>query len=292
MLRTKFRRIATGLTLAATLFIAAGCSNDNIVIPDTETGAAGAPQLPAMSTMRLDLDFFGVETPVADQVSLDKGTPSQPMLAEGGGDHENWINAFVRAIFIQLTVLDHLEEPIGAFAYAVHSVPQEVEPGVYLWTYIFVDGPIEYSVFLYGTPVAAQVQWRMEVSSNNPEQILDHFVWFDGRTNNDESGGYWQFYEPTDESNGIASVRIDWSNGPLQNQLIIAVNGIGHEDEGDTVTFTETPTSGAIDFYDAGLAEQSNISWRADGTGSITVPDYNDGNIACWDQEQRNTVCP
>jgi len=37
--------------------------------------------------------------------------------------------------------------------------------------------------------------------------------------------------------------------------------------------------------------QMSNITADKDGSGSISVPDYNDGLQACWDTQQLNTDC-
>jgi hypothetical protein len=281
--------IRTSLAGLFILVALSGCSNDSVTLPDDSDKT---PALPAVSSMKFDLDFFGVNAPAADAQSLATGKPSDAMLqSANGGDHENWINAYVRAVFIYLSTYDMLDEPISAFAHAIHSVPQEQADGSYLWTYIFVDGTIEYSVFLYGTPKPSTVEWRMEVSSTDPAMLLNHFVWFIGESQNDETGGYWQFFDPIDQTQGVRSARIDWTNGRPQDTMTVTVNGSGYENEGDILTFTDSRTTGSIEYYDASESLTSNIIWHADGTGSLTAPDYNGGAKACWDNEQRNVAC-
>jgi hypothetical protein len=46
-----------------------------------------------------------------------------------------------------------------------------------------------------------------------------------------------------------------------------------------------------IDYTDASADVTSNITWYADGAGSLTVPDYNGGGTACWDTRQRDVAC-
>jgi hypothetical protein len=268
-----------------------GCSNDSVTLPD-DNDSGRAPALPSVSTMKFDLDFYGIDAPAVDAQSMATGTPSEALLqSAAGGDHETWINAYVRAVFVHLTTYDVLEEPIAAFAFAIHSVPQAQPDGSYLWTYIFVDQSIEYSVFLFGTPKPTTVEWRMEVSSNDPALLLDHFLWFSGESRRDDTSGHWQFFDPVDLTNGVPSAHIEWTRSRLEKTLTITVNGSGYENEGDVLTFTETRSTGSIEYYDASESLQSSIIWHADGTGSLTVPDYNGGATACWDHEQRNTAC-
>jgi len=284
------RIIRTGLAALFVWGALSGCSDDSATGPDNNQKTP--PALPSVSTMQPALDFYGVEAPTLDPQSLATGKPSDAMLRSAPGDHSNWINAYVRAVFISLATYDLLDEPIAAFAIAVHSVPQAQDDGSYLWTYIFVDNEIEYSVFLYGTPGDGAVAWRMEVSSNNPAQPLDHFVWFEGESRRDNTAGYWQFYQPVGETDGTEVVRIDWTRaGRHEGTLVLTVNGSGLENEGDTLTFTETMRTGSIEYYDASADFRSVILWRANGTGSIKVPDYNEGQPACWDGHQINVAC-
>jgi hypothetical protein len=48
---------------------------------------------------------------------------------------------------------------------------------------------------------------------------------------------------------------------------------------------------GSIDHYDASEDQSSNITYYSDGSGSLTVPDYNDGQQACWDTNQEDIDC-
>lgn len=269
-----------------------GCSNDSSTGPEAAKQTT-PPALPSASTMKPALDFYGVETPTLDAQTLATGKPSDALRASAG-DHSNFINAYVRAVFVLLGTYDLLDEPIGAFAVAIHSVPQKQDDSSYLWTYIFVDKETgaEYSVFLYGTPGDESVAWRMEVSSNDSGHPLDHFVWFTGESRRDETSGYWQFYTPVNETDGVEAVRVDWANsGKHESTLKLTVNGDGLENEDDTLTFKEGKDTSSIEYFDASADVTSNIIWRANGSGSIHVPDYNGGVMACWDQHQLNTTC-
>jgi len=298
------KRFATYMTLCLVVVVSSlsmtACSKDEGLVV---VGAGDSPpQLPSQSTMLMDLSFFGIEgMPSQSQMAAS----SESMAATSAGEKSNWIQAVVRAIFVHLTLYDVLEEPVAAFAIAIHSVPQPQDDGSYLWTYIFVDEGLEYSIFLYGLEVGNRVEWRMEVSSNNPDLPLDHFVWFDGESMKDESGGFWQFYVPaetsaaltglvaTEGTEGVPVARIDWvHNGSKDNALTVTNNHVGSEGEGDLLEFRELPHMGTIDFKDADTEEHHNITWYHDGSGSLTVPDYNSGEEACWDTMQNNTVCP
>ena len=294
MMRTrKTLGILMAILLAASMLPA--CSTQEDSGPVDPGVASGAPELPPVSTMVFDLDFFGLEVPELSQQSIETGKPDVDELrAAASANRTNFINAFVRVIYVQLLTLDALEEPVAAFALAIHSVPQQQEDGSWLWTYIFVDNALEYSIFLYGTlnPVGGFVDWRLEVSTNDPSNPMNHFVWFDGRTWNDESHGYWQFYDPSLPS-PHTSARIDWQNpSATEHRLAIEITGPDHPDYGDTLVFFESSFLATITARDASEDQESDIVFYADGSGSLTVPDYNDGDPACWDTEQKDSDCP
>ena len=170
-------------------------------------------------------------------------------------------------------------------------------------SFVFAEDGIEYRIFLYGMELQTEIDWRMEVSSTDPSFMLDRFVWFDGRSQKDESGGYWQFYYPVfvplaaaasaAPTAGVPVIRIDWLDAPNGDHLLTILNNeVGGPDESDTVVLSETATISFIEMTDVSIPEVHNITWLADGSGSITVPDYNNGLIACWDQQGKNTVCP
>jgi hypothetical protein len=302
MKRTMMYTATILMALIAVVWLPA-CS-DNGTDPTVPEQNGDAPELPAMSTMVFELNFFGVETPDVSAQSIETGRPGAELQTAAAANRANWINAFVRAVFVQLLMYDALEEPIGAFALAVHSVPQPQDDGSYLWTYIFVEDAVEYSIFLYGTPQADHVDWRMEVSTNNPDFLLDHFVWFEGEAMRNDRGGYWQFYDPVLDppamvaaspaaTPGAKTARIDWQNpSATEHRLTVTVNGVGREDEGDYLEFFESSFVGTIEHYDASEGVLSNITWYPDGSGSLTVPDYNNGERACWDTQQMDTECP
>jgi hypothetical protein len=299
--RTIPAALAATVFLFAVSFLPACSSDDNPIQP--QPNKSEAPTLPAMSTMVFTLDFFGVPLPEVGPLSIQTGKPGPELSAADAANHTNWINAFVRVLWLKLIVYDALEEPIGAFALAIHSVPQKQSDGGWLWTYIFVEDGVEYSVFLYGKVGGDRAEWRLEVSTNAPGYRLDHFVWFTGQSMLNNTEGYWQFYEPVfpasaasavaGATDGIQSARIDWEHiTPTDHRLTVTVNKAGDPDEGDTLEFHESLSIGEVNHYDAGEDRHSNITWYPNGTGSIMVWDYNNGETACWDEHQQDTDCP
>ncbi len=287
----KFKSVKSTIILVLSLIVLISLQscggNDN----PTGTEQSAAPALPDMSTVEMDLSFFGL-SPVAKN-GLDKN-PIKPEMEAAGTGKDNWINAAVRVFFVQLSFYAAFEAPVSAFAVAINSVPQKQPDGSWLWTYIYVDDGMDYGIFLYGTPMTDRVAWRMEVSTNDPAMQFDHFIWFSGEAMNDDSSGFWQFYAPVDTlTQGVPSVRIDWLNtANNEHQLSVLVNEAGSASEGDNLVFYVSPNENFLTFTDVSVPEVHTIMWYPDGSGSIEVPDYNGGVIACWDTLQKDMVCP
>ncbi len=296
MVKRLICRIGVGLVAVFAVLAFAACSSDDPTGPERE-----APVLPDAATMTMDLSFF-------DQVS--EGSPAlgrdtqDPMTLLAVPGKTNFMNAAVRVQWLYLAFCGALVPPVSAFALAIHSVPQLQTDGWWLWTYIYVKDQAEYGIFLYGKDIGDRTQWRMEVSTPNPEMPLDHFVWFEGEALKYESSGYWQFYEPVllsittaaaaVQTPGRQSVRMDWldQTGNI-HQMSVLNNNPDSADEGDLIVYYASPEVSRIDFTDSAAPDAVyNITWYADGSGSIQVPDYNSGEKACWDADQFDIACP
>ncbi len=271
-----------------------GCSSDTQVL---EPESPAPLDLPSVSTMEMDVDFF--KPAQIDTQSAKLGKFDESIAASPAALKLNYLNAAVRVFFLNVVAYSVLAEPVAAFATAIHSVPQHQEDGSWLWTYIYVDNQgSEYSIFLRGKRMDTHVEWKMEVSSNDPNMILDHFLWFSGEVAIDRDSGYWQFYEPAtsgiadSDTPGIPSVRIDWlNNGVYDTRLAFLINKAGDEAEGTTLIFEEELETAMIEFYDATNDSTGTIIWHRDGSGSIEWPDYKEGVKGCWDVSQFDIDC-
>ncbi len=291
----KKQMIVMGIMVLLAALALQGCSSDDkSIAPSGPT----APALPPVSTMKMDISLFeaaDVPPPAIQAGKID----IDPAAFTADGTHLNFLNATVRVLYLDLVVYSALVDPVAAFALAVHSVPQPRPDSSYLWTYIVVEDEIEYAIYLYGKDHDDHVSWRMEVSSNDPAQPLDHFVWFDGVVNEDGNSGYWQFYEPIAQGSayvayatpGEKAIRIDWSDSGTARQLVFTVNKAGDPAEGSTLTYFESAEYCSIEFYDAEEETSGDILWNADGSGYISWPDYNGGERGCWDTDLVDVDC-
>jgi hypothetical protein len=294
----KKRMIELGLAILFALLVLQGCSSENGTVAPVENEP---PALPPLSSMKMDISFFdGAGVP--DEAVRAGTFAAAPGALAAGVSRLNFLNAAVRVLYLDVVVYSALVDPVAAFALAVNSVPQRQPDGSWLWTYIVKEGAIEYGIFLYGLDLGDVVSWRMEVSSNDPRQPFDHFVWFDGEVERCGCSGYWQFYAPVEAvataigaaafgTSGEQLIRIDWSHTGRMHQLILTVDRPGDPAEGSTLAFYESAEYCSIEFFDAEKGTNGVIRWNADGTGYIEWPDYNGGERGCWDGAQRDVDC-
>lgn len=296
------RLTAVLLSVLLVVLSLTGCSQDNNI---NSPEALSAPGLPPASTMSMDVTPF--ESAPVDLEAIAEGGYDGLPLAAGLESKLNFINAALRVHFLNIVVYVALVDPVAAFTLAAWSVPQSQSDGSWLWTYIFVSDTAEYSIFLNGKDMGTYTEWKMEVSSTDPLDPFDHFLWFEGQVERDGSSGYWQFYEPEDappvamttsagsvlSTPGVQCVRIDWENREDdEHELVFLVNKADVPEEGSTLTYFESPSMSSVDFYDAETGDIGIILWYPDGCGSIEWPDYEDGEKCCWNALLHNTVCP
>lgn len=269
------RMMRTGagiLALAGLMLVFAaqlgGCSNnDSPTEPDTAT----APTLPDPDQLTFDFSFFdGAESMQAEKAD---------------GIHSHFVNAYLRAVVLDALARLTLAAPVGAFAVALHTDPVLADDGSWNWVYNWRDRGEQLRIRLNGKPVEGRVAWEMHVSGDGG---LTEFMWFSGSTNDAGQEGQWTFYD-LDAEGQPACGEIAWGDAPAGRFLEFV--SLEAETDGDTLRFTDGHPDYSIDFIPGDGATPSFIRWHADGTGSLRVPDYNDGLEACWNKWQENTVC-
>ncbi len=265
--RNQLRNILL-LTVAAAILALAGCSENTPLGPTAEPQAQ-APVLPDAERMTVNMGFF------------DQGKDYDKSFAR-----QNFFNAYLRAVIVTGMTELVLAPPVAAFSLAIHTVPSYQPDGSWLWIYTFVNGAEEVQIRLRGTIADDHVDWEMRVTAL--DEGYENELWFDGTTSDQGDTGHWTFYDA--EQSGLAAGELYWESRVASNSLrIVALAG---DDAGDELTFSEAGDNHRIDHIDAGTGDMSFIRWNeSDGTGSLMVPDYNDGAEACWDESQYDIEC-
>lgn len=266
-------RILKGLTiLSMASVLLVGCQSDK----GSNPGTPEAPALPSAERLKFDFNFFKNNAPA------DRGNAVQ-------AGRENFFNASVRVAFIGVVTDFILTPPITAFSLALNRAPILQPDGSYLWIYTWVEGAKEAQIRLRGKGNGDHVDWEMRISSNEESPAIVNEVWFEGQTRRDGDQGTWNFHDFTLPGKPVIA-RILWDATASGETLTFQDLA---ENPGDELTLSHTGTIDRINYYDASDKLNNTITWNEkDGTGSLRVPDYNDGKEACWDQRQMDATCP
>jgi len=258
--------IAFALLVALNL---SGCSSEDSVAPDTEADTT-VPALPDPAELSFDFSFFegGAE--------LDKS---------GNGQHANFVNAYLRAVLLQAMAELTLAAPVATFGAALHTVPVAQDDGAWIWTYDWYSYRYPIRVALRGLPAGDHVEWEMRVGPGGEDPTA---LWFEGQTSGDGEQGSWLFHDLDDPTLPVCG-EIAW--GDDQDGRFLQFTSREPGSDGNMLRFNDADPDFAITFTEGTGEEEWFIRWHADGTGSLRVPDYNEGQAACWDQWQENVIC-
>ncbi len=269
-----FHSLKTGtglMALAALMFLISfnigGCSEaDNSPITAEEVQA---PILPASEQLEFDFSFFDP----ADQ--LDKSS----------GEYDNFINAYLRTVVLDVMARRVLAAPVEAFSSAINTVPTAQPDGSWHWDYDWQIAGDRVGIVLVGTPAADVVQWQLSLV---PHGSTEQYLWFSGTTSDHGEEGHWVFQD-LDQEDFPVSAEIVWGNG--SDGRFLEFISREADSDGDRLAFYDNDPQFRIEFTLGTGGDSSFIQWHADGDGSLRVPDYNDGVLACWDIYQQNVDC-
>lgn len=272
----RLKNIAALLMLVLLIAAVTGCDSDSDSTAP-ETNAQEAPVLPDAGKLTLDVSFF------------DAGADMTADMAGKDFTKTNFLNAYLRVAVLNIVTRVVLTPPVAAFAVALHTVPSYQEDGSWIWVYTHVDGAEEQQIRLRGLPVTNGVEWQMHVSDSAANPPFENELWFEGSTHLDGQLGDWTFYD-FNLTGKPAVARLEWGTDSGGEYLVISA--LYGADEGDVLAYRHDAPDCSIDFTDGADGSQYYIRWNEfDGTGSLMVPDYNNGDPACWDENQDDTDC-
>jgi hypothetical protein len=256
--------------------IIAGCGRE------TSAPTKEAPDLPPAESLEFDLSFF-------QQQNL----PGQAQGTDEALAKFNWLNAVVRVAYVNLAVVQNLTPPCLAFAAAVHTVPVLEDDGTWLWTYTWMSPEnVPFTIHLRGHVRDPHIEWSLRVTAPDADPPLDDFLWFAGESGIRSNSGYW-ILNDSDEGQPVPCARIDWDYPALLDRVLTFENiEQANPDFGDRLTYRVEGVMISILFQDTSEGVDSDVTWNAQtGSGSLQVPDYNDGLRACWDEHQEDVLC-
>lgn len=263
------------LTLA--LFVAlAACGSDSTAPIDP----GPAPDLPPLTSMSGDFSIFG-----------NPGSQLAALSPEANQTSLNFGNAALRVLAAQVGTVLVLAVPVATFGAAANNTPTFEDDNLWHWRFVAGHGGHTYTAHLSGAVQGSTVQWDMRITSPTHNPPLDEFVWFGGQGQRDRTSGTWTFYDPATPGSSNAVLRIDWTHDSATEHgwEATALAGLAN---GDVFTAVVDGDDRMITYSDTSEQAFMEIFWNAaDGSGYLIAPNYNGGEMACWDTNQQDIAC-
>jgi hypothetical protein len=265
------------LSLSLTLLFLAGsfssCKKNN----------GSAPALPPAASLTIDFNNFGSNKKSADIFTDTKGTNSS-----------SWEFAASVASTWKLIIASTLAVPVTAFKTVIDEEPVFVSDKTWQWSYNAVSYlGITYKARLTGQIGANDVTWKMYVSADGTSGFPE-FVWFEGTSKIDGTGGQWKFYQ--NAQTPVAYLQIDWTKtsdviGTIKYTYIKTSDlfNTSYIEYGHiTGTYNSYYT---IHYWDSGKNKfvDVNVEWNSTTfNGRVKSTDYLNGIWYVWDINHSN----
>ena len=249
------------------------------------------PPLPPEGSMRIDLALFES----GENLAADNGKSDDP----AAGKRANFNNAATRVWLLNTAIAVALSTPVITFAAAV-SVDPTFENGEWTWDFDSTsnDGKGIQALlrgwFDGGLKEGAWLNLEMKVTCEACKVPTDNFIWYTGRFNTAGTDGHWQFFNPEIEQEDQTFVKAEYDITDDTHKSLIFTNlrTDGHEDAGDIIEYSVDGDTAHVSVHDEDVALDYTIEWSISTTaGWLEVPDYNNGEKACWDEAQINAEC-
>lgn len=276
MKRNSINQALGAALIAAHLFMTACDKNP----ADSDTPQQ--PALPPQSSITLDLGAFNQ--------ALAKGQ------ADATAVGQNFITARLTVAVINLSVATILAVPTATFAAALSQQPVLKADGKYHWIFVVNDGAKSFQADLAGwiDVPATEAVFEMRITTTGVTPALSNYLWYEGRAKLDNKTGYWEIYDALRPASAIKVLRIDWqAQDATHATLELAAVEPGVPTFGDKVTYNVNGASRSVIYKDASENSTVTIAWdETTKAGSISAPNYNGGNKACWDEKLDDVTCP
>ncbi|NNE07220.1 MAG: hypothetical protein HKN20_01535, partial [Gemmatimonadetes bacterium] len=265
------------LVLSLTLW---GCGDDNNPSDPGDGGGSSetAPDLPPTASFTFDASdvaFFEASSKTATNL--------------------HWFNAATRVAIVWGVASLSVAIPAALFAGVINADPQPARQsdGSWIWSHTTSNGALQSQVI--GDPGDGMVEWTFRTIANPTSENAETRTWFVGTTSGGGSSATWTFFA-ADREGAPAVAQIDYDE--TETGKTLSFTDLYEETEGggtidDALTFTVDGDARSIEFVDGQSDDIWFIEWNeSTQTGSIQVPEYNDGEKGCWDELLEDVDCP
>ncbi|HEX7492870.1 MAG TPA: hypothetical protein VF346_01515, partial [Bacteroidales bacterium] len=239
---------------------------------------------PPLESMTIDFSNFISAKKSIELISDQKGT-----------NNSNWEFAASVAGFWKSIINTTLAVPVAAFNEAINQVPAYVSAKNWQWSYNVSFLNVTYKARLTGLIRATDIQWKMYVTREGTGGFAE-FLWFEGTSLLDGTGGQWILYESATAPDAI--LQIDWTKTGLSVGYVkytyVKNNAFKNSFIEYGLTTNALNAYYTIHYYNSVKFSDVNVEWNTTTfNGHVKSLDYlGDTNWYCWDANKLNVVCP
>ncbi|GAA5521592.1 hypothetical protein LQ318_07560 [Aliifodinibius salicampi] len=234
------------------------------------------------------------ELPPAASIDIDMSTLTESPQSKSSittDDTDYFVQAVFRAGFMKKIIEAHLLIPKNLLEAAEDTVAQLNEEQQWEWSYQYSSNTNGFDVRLIAERISSSaVNWSFLVTADHLN-LEEHLV-FGGTTQNMGAQGVWTYYGLKDSEDDQKLSEIDWDIQGDSTQIRLEVLSDLSVASGSYIDYDFDGVFKTIEFYNAEADETTIIQWNVDTkAGYIIAPDVNNGEKACWDEDQENVPC-
>ena len=257
------------------------------ILADATEGSGGSPlDLSAMGPgFWLNMSSATLQGILRSSGSDESDGPSGP----GVETYEHMNNALEALLTADRVVYSMVGMTASAMVSVSLSSFEEVEP--YLWSAEASTTAPDLQTAEVRLNVAwVGVGWLAELRLTTSDGSYDDTLWCNGFVSEDGQTGWWDLYD--DDSVTAAT---EWlvEEGLLQIGVAPltwgAANGLYVD--GDILTYDLSQAGGTVAYTDTDTDFVSYVTVNDDYSGEALIDDYNDEELACWDENLADAVC-
>lgn len=241
------------------------------------------PKLPSAGSMEMSFETFDSNSPQKDSYS--------GMDAENE-EFSHFTNAVMRVTVLKGIVSLNLAIPKALLAAAENTEPEFNDDGEWVWSYSTSAGDQQFEARLVAIAQSEnEIAWQMYVT--NSQLGINDRLFFEGVTANDGQTGTWSYYQLFGDEAGSPVSEVSWAiENESSKQLRLEILSDRNTHMGDFIEYEQDAPVNRVVYYNASDDETTEIEWNSEThEGFLIVPDYNNGEKACWGPDLNNITC-
>lgn len=245
------------------------------------------PELPPENSMMLNISDLDTNQTKSLQITKSLDTTSI-----------NYIHSGINVLAWNFILSVGLAVPTAAFSESFNHEPiWNEDSNDWIWSYDYQAVLATYSANLHGKVVGDSVEWKMYISRDGVSAFSD-FLWYEGKSANNRTGGWWTIYE--NPTSGKKMLGVIWRENIDETSFIEFKNiRLGDIENGGYINYEETldlDYNRIYKIYNKGRDNLTHIQWNSETkNGRVQDPfKFSSDTLLtwhCWNQQYKDIDC-